>query len=333
MKKLSVWSTFGVAAVLAVALLPGTSDAIELPDGFESVQVIGALESPAGLVFAPDGRLFIAERITGRLRVAERDGDAWTLLDDPFYTFDVPRDGDGNPEAHRSAGLRDLAFDPDYANNGYVYAFYMRHDPRHNRVVRLEADPQDPNRALPGSETLLFEMPFAAGESSGSHNGGAVEFGADGLLYFTTGDGWNGGDDVQSLATYTGKVFRIEADGSIPTNNPFYNQAAGPLRAIYALGLRNPFSMSREPTTGDLFVNDARGSDKADIYRVAPAANYGHDGFDGIGAETEPFADGGVPGGRVITGGAWYPADPGPGAFPETYRGSYFIALWGSNGG
>ncbi|MEO1369527.1 MAG: LamG domain-containing protein, partial [Acidobacteriota bacterium] len=49
--------------------------------------------------------------------------------------------------------------------------------------------------------------------------------------------------------------------------------------------------------------------------------------------ETEPFADGGVPGGRVITGGAWYPADPGPGAFPEAYRGSYFIALWGSNGG
>ncbi|MEM1182473.1 MAG: PQQ-dependent sugar dehydrogenase [Acidobacteriota bacterium] len=332
MKKLSVWSAWCAAWVVAW-WIPVASNAIELPDGFESVQVIGALESPAGLVFSPDGRLFIAERITGRLRVAERDGDGWTLRAQPFYTFDVPRDADGNPAAHRSGGLRDLAFDPDYATNGYLYAFYMRHDPRHNRVVRLEVDPLDPNRALAGSETLLFEMPFNDTESSGSHNGGAVEFGDDGALYVTTGDGWNGGDDVQSLETYTGKVFRLNPDGSIPTDNPFYGQATGPLRAIYALGLRNPFSMSREPTTGALFVNDARGSDKADIYRVEASANYGHDGFDGVGVETEPFADGGVPGGRVITGGAWYPTADAADAFPEAYRGSYFIALWGSNGG
>lgn len=322
-----------LVTLLAAAALAAPLPAIVLPDGFDSVQVLGSLESPAGLVFSPDGRLFISERITGRLRVAVRDGDGWNLLPEPFHTFDIPADDKGLPAEHRSSGLRDLAFDPDYAENGYLYVFYMRDEPRHNRLVRLQADPLDANRALAGSETLLFEMPFGGDASSGSHNGGAVEFGGDGMLYFTTGDGWSGGDTVQSLDTYTGKVFRLHPDGSIPKDNPFYGQAAGPLRAIYSLGLRNPFSMSREPSTGALFVNDARGSDKADIYRVAPAANYGHDGFGGLGTPTEPFADGGLPGGRVITGGAWYPQPEGGGAFPEPYHGNYFITLWGSNGG
>ncbi|MEM1207472.1 MAG: LamG-like jellyroll fold domain-containing protein, partial [Acidobacteriota bacterium] len=137
-------------------------------------------------------------------------------------------------------------------------------------------------------------------------------------------------DGVQSLETYTGKVFRIGTDGSIPDDNPFVDQAEGPLRGIYALGLRNPFSIALEPTTGGLYVNDARGPDKADIYLLGAAANYGHQGYGGLGVETPPFADGALAGGNLITGGAWYPAG---GSFPAQYHGNYFISLWGSNGG
>ncbi|MEM7582260.1 MAG: PQQ-dependent sugar dehydrogenase [Acidobacteriota bacterium] len=330
-------STLGFAARLLAALLLVAScfdatplAAIDLPTGFENTEVVGALESPSGMVFAPDGRLFIAERITGRLRVAKRSGDTWTLLPTPFFTFETPADSNGDPVRHRSSGLRDLAFDPDFASNGFVYVFYMQNNPRHNRVVRIQADPANPDVALAGSELVLLELPFNAAGSSGSHNGGAVEVGADGMLYVTTGDGWSGGDAVQSLETYTGKVFRIGTDGSIPTDNPFFDQASGDLRGIYALGLRNPFSMSLEPTTGQLFINDARGPAKADIYRLAPAANFGHQGYGGLGVDTSRWADGAQAGGLLITGGAWYPSG---GTFPAEYHGSYFITLWGSNGG
>ncbi|MEM6795016.1 MAG: PQQ-dependent sugar dehydrogenase [Acidobacteriota bacterium] len=313
-------------ALAAAAALP----AIELPEGFENTQVLASLDSPAGMAFSPDGRLFFAERITGRLRIAVRDelSGAFTVLAEPFYSFDTPVDDEGNPERHRSSGLRDLAFDPDFARNGYLYAFYMRHNPRHNRLVRIKADPDDPNVALEGSELLLLDLPYSATGSSGSHNGGGVEFGADGRLYVTTGDGWSGGDDVQSLETYTGKVFRLEPDGSIPQDNPFYNQATGPLRGIYALGLRNPFSISFEALSGKLFVNDARGPEKADIYLLEAGANYGHQGYDGLGAPRAPFTDGAQIGGALITGGAWYPAG---GSFPAEYHGNYFITLWGTN--
>ncbi|MEM1206772.1 MAG: PQQ-dependent sugar dehydrogenase, partial [Acidobacteriota bacterium] len=233
---------FGCGWVLLLILASGAVLAIELPEGFENTEVLGALDSPAGMVFAPDGRLFISERITGQLRVAVRDGsgDSWSLLAEPFYSFDIPVDAQGDPDRHRSSGLRDLAFDADFSTNGYLYAFYMKHNPRHNRVVRIQADPANPNVALAGSEVLLLDLPYNATGSSGSHNGGGVEVGADGMLYVTTGDGWSGGDGVQSLETYTGKVFRIGTDGSIPDDNPFVDQAEGPLRGIYALGLRNP---------------------------------------------------------------------------------------------
>lgn len=316
-------------AVLAV--LPAAARA-DLPTGFEQRLVIDGLADPATMAFAPDGRLFIGERIAGRLRIAQHDpgGDTWTLNPTPFYTFDIPKDAGGNPVRHRSSGLRGFAFDPDFANNGYVYAYYMKHDPRHNRVVRIRASDGNPDVADPG-EMLLIELPFNATESSGSHNGGAVIFGADGMLCVTTGDGWNGGDAVQSLSTFTGKVLRIAPDETIPSDNPFYNTAAGDYRAIFALGLRNPFSVSRHPMTGQVYINDVGGTgDKTSIYELHAAANYGHQGYGGIGMQTGDWADSSTGGGsgRIISGGVWYP-DCGP--FPDTLYGAYFVANWGTN--
>lgn len=335
----SMFIAVGLVAVLLAVLLggrllnPPLVHAFDLPADFENVQVLNSLRDPDGFAFSPDGRMFISERVTGKLRVARYDAnsDSWELNPEPFYTFNTPKDTNGDPQARRSAGLRDIAFDPNFASNGFVYAFYMSNDTLQNRVVRIKASAGNPDVADGAfGEELLIELPFNATASSGSHNGGAVEFGSDGKLYITTGDGWTGdfeGDPVQSLSTFTGKVLRIDADGTIPTDNPFYNQASGSYRAIYALGLRNPYSMSAHPTNGKLYINEARGDKKDSIYIVEAGANYGHEGS-GIGTLRQPWAYGAGAGSELITGGAWYPAG---GPFPATYHGSYFVALWGSN--
>ena len=308
----------------------------ELPDNFTDTPVIENLQDTDGFAFAPDGRLFISERITGKLRVAQYNvaTDSWSLNPTPFYTFDIPKDTSGNPEALRSAGLRDIAFDPDFENNGFVYAFYMNDSSRHNRVVRLKQSTVNPDIADTGfGEELLIDLLFNSTTSSGSHNGGALEFGSDGMLYITTGDGWEGenaGDDVQSLSTMTGKVLRIEPDGDIPTNNPFYNATTGDYRAIYALGLRNPYSMSKHPNTGELYINEARGTNKASVYIVQSGANYSHEGTNGGGTVSPEWADAAAAGGELITGGAWL-SETGLGNFPASYYGRYFVALWGGN--
>ncbi|SOE20256.1 Glucose/arabinose dehydrogenase, beta-propeller fold [Spirosomataceae bacterium TFI 002] len=300
-----------------------SASAQSLPAGFESQKVLGNLTDPASMVFAPDGRLFYGERIKGELRVAVLNNttNLYESVPAAFHTFGVPA------TRHRSAGLRGFVFDPNFTSNGYVYAFYMQDNPRHNRVVRIAANSSNPNIST-GTETVLMDVPFNSSTSSGSHNGGDLAFGADGKLYFTTGDGWNGGDNVQSLSSYTGKVFRINTDGSIPIDNPFYNQASGNYRAIYALGLRNPYAMSNLSATNKLYINDAVGTNKANVYELQAGANYGHDGYGGIGNSTSIWADMSFSGEKVIAGGVWYPAS---GYWPNTYHANYFAAFWGSN--
>jgi glucose/arabinose dehydrogenase len=315
--------TLLLSFVYLLSTLISALQAQQLEPGFTSELVVNNMLDPASFEFAPDGRLFYGERITGALRVAKFDTmtGVYIVNDTAFYSFDVPA------SQHRSSGLRGFAFDPNYDSTGYIYAFYMKDNPRHNRVVRIQADPNNPDVALPG-ETLYLEVPFNNSSSSGSHNGGDVMIGSDGKLYFTTGDGWNGGDDVQSLETYTGKVWRLNLDGSIPTDNPFYNEASGDFQGIYALGLRNPYSFSNLSPTDQIYINDAVGADKASVFLLSPGYNYGHDGYSGIGTSGNKWANMSVNNAKVITGGAWYPSS---GYWPEPYRESYFAAFWGSN--
>ncbi len=319
--------------LVVISLCAVKAYSFTLPQNFTDEAVLQNLQDTDGFAFSPDGRLFISERITGKLRVAayNASSDSWSLNPTPFYTFDTPKNNSGQPEARRSGGLRDIAFDPDFSTNGYVYAFYMANSSLHNRVVRIQASSANPNVANVG-ETLIIDLPYNDSASSGSHNGGALEFGADGKLYITTGDGWEGefaGDPVQSLTTFTGKVLRINADGSIPQDNPFYAETTGDFRAIYALGLRNPYSMSKHPDTGGLYINEARGSRKDSVYLLESRANYTHEGS-GIGNARNPWARAADAAGELITGGAWMP-EAGLGGFPAIYNGRYFAVLWGGN--
>ena len=198
--------------------------AATVPAGFTETIIASGLASPTAMQIAPDGRLFVCEQ-GGRLRVIK----GGVLLPTPFLTVTVNATGE--------RGLLGVAFDPEFARNGHVYIYYTATTPTvHNRISRFTASG---DTAVAGSEVVLLELDSLS--SATNHNGGAMAFGPDGKLYAGVGDNANGAHS-QSLNTLHGKMLRVEKDGSIPTDNPFYSLAAGKNRAIWAMGLRNPFT-------------------------------------------------------------------------------------------
>lgn len=238
-------------------------------------------------------------------------------------------------------GLLGIAFHPDFGNNPYVYVYYTRKASdgtlTHNRVVRFKANG---NAAVEGSEELVFRLDNLRkrGQGSDNHNGGAIHFGTDDKLYVAVGD--NKRDrTAQSMNTVLGKMLRINADGSIPTDNPFYTNPEDKNDVIWAKGLRNPYTFAVQPVTGKLHINDV-GEQRWEEINVGKAgANYGWPRYEGSRPEqdgrfTRPifaYRHGSGPAtGCAITGGTFYnpqPEDPLTAKlFPPDYEGDYFFA-------
>ena len=110
--------------------------------------------------------------------------------------------------------------------------------------------------------------------TASNHNGGGLHFGLDGKLYISVGENATR-TNSQTLSNLLGKVLRINADGTIPSDNPFFNTATGQNRAIWALGLRNPFTFAVQPGTGRIFINDVGETTFEEINDGRPGANYG----------------------------------------------------------
>jgi glucose/arabinose dehydrogenase len=307
------------ASVVAVLAFPIDSarGAAKLPPNFARSQVVGGLVSPVAMEFAPDGRLFVAEQ-RGTLRVIKAGGNLAKFLDIS-----------GRVDSAGERGLLGVAFDPHFSDNHYVYIHFTREatrrHPAHNRVIRVTADG---NRAVAGSEKLIFRLNILS--SATDHNGGAIHFGEDGKLYVAVGDNVNG-DNSRSLRTLKGKMLRINKDGTIPSSNPFYDQARGRNRAIWALGLRNPFSFAIQPHAGKMFINDVGEQSWEEIDRGVAGANYGWPRYEG--PESDPryrnpvfaYRHGSTnTTGCAITGGAFY--NPTTRHFPSGYVGDYFFA-------
>jgi hypothetical protein len=166
--------------------------------------------------------------------------------------------------------------------------------------------------------------------SATNHNGGAMHFGLDGKLYIAVGENANGANSP-TLANPLGKMLRINSDGSIPADNPFFNLTTGISRAIWALGLRNPFTFSFQPTTGRMFINDVGQNTWEEINDGIAGSNYGWPTTEG--PTTNPSFRSPVyayqhtasePQGCAITGGAFYAGLPAQ--FPAEYVGDYFFA-------
>ena len=284
------------------------ASAATVPSGFVDSVFVQLPSDATAMKFSPDGRLFVCQQ-SGRLRVIQNG----TLLATPFVQLTVDASGE--------RGLLGVAFDPDFETNNFLYVYYTAVSPTvHNRVSRFTANG---NVAVPGSEVVLLDLnPLDADY----HNGGAIHFGNDDKLYIAVGDNGNG-NNSQSLGNLFGKMLRINRDGSIPTDNPFFGTATGVNRAIWARGLRNPFTTAIQRSTGRLFINDVGDEEWEEINEGAPGANYGwplDDGPLSNPAYTDPFHYYGRNLGCAITGGAFY--EPPVLAFPTGYHGDYFYA-------
>jgi glucose/arabinose dehydrogenase len=302
-----------VVLVGADLFAAGPSAAATLPAGFSETIVASGLSNPTAMAFAPDGRLFVAEQ-GGALRVIKNG----SLLATPFLTVTVDANGE--------RGLLGVAFDPNFATNQYVYVYYTSPTPStHNRISRFTANG---DVAQAGSETVILELNNLS--SATNHNGGAIHFGPDGKLYVGVGENANSANS-QSLSNLLGKILRLNADGTIPTDNPFFNTANGVNRLIWALGLRNPFTFAFQPGTGRLFIDDVGQSTWEEIDDGTAGANYGwptSEGPDNTAGFTAPlywYGHGSTSTtGCAITGGTFY--NPAIVNFPAGYVGKYFFA-------
>lgn len=301
-----------VRLVFLVTVLSSFTYAATLPQGFIETAISG-LSNPTAMEIAPDGRIFICQQ-GGALRVVKNGA----LLPTPFLTLSVDSTGE--------RGLLGIAFDPNFATNRFIYVYYtVPTTPRHNRVSRFTANG---DVVVSGSEVVILELDNLT--SATNHNGGAIHFGPDGKLYIAVGENATT-SNAQTLGNMLGKVLRINSNGTIPTDNPFFNVAAGNNRSIWALGLRNPFTFAFQPGTGRMFINDVGASAFEEINDGIAGSNYGWPASEGMTSNPAfrsplfAYAHGGTSTtGCAIAGGTFY--NPTTVRFPTNFIGKYFFA-------
>ncbi|MCX6215653.1 PQQ-dependent sugar dehydrogenase [Spirosoma sp.] len=284
------------------------------PGNFAGVQVATGLD-PVGMDIASDGRVFLAEK-NGKLRIVKNG----TLLPTPFLT--IP-----NVDNFNERGLLKVVLDPNFSTNNFLYVYYTYKasgsSVSNNRVSRFTANG---DAAVSGSERVLIDIDPLG--SVGYHNGGGLAI-QNGKLFISVGENTVAAN-AQSLTTLKGKILRINLDGSIPTDNPFYTTASGVNRAIWALGFRNPFRLAAQPGTSRLLINDVGNSSWEEIDEGIAGKNYGWPGIEGVRTiqaqpanYQDPFYAYDHSQGCSITAGAFY--NPSTTAFPATYTGKYFF--------
>jgi glucose/arabinose dehydrogenase len=278
------------------------------------VKVVGGFSSPLGVTGAGDGsgRLFVVQQ-GGRVRIVKGGKITGTFLDISNHVV-----------AGGERGLLGLAFHPDFAANGFLFVYYTR--PGGDIVIaRMQANAA---RTF-ASATTLDPILIIEHSQNSNHNGGAIVFGPDGYLYAATGDGGGAGDPLENGQDITdellGKVLRINptlgasATYAIPADNPFVGQNGDD--EIWAYGLRNPWRITFDRTSGDLYIADV-GQGRREEVNVEDVAdpggnNYGWDVMEGslcyepssgcsLSGDTLPVAEYSHSLGCSITGGYVY---------------------------
>jgi glucose/arabinose dehydrogenase len=280
-------AALGLGLFLSELPLPTTAAADSLAT--EPVAGTAALQRVVAVVSARDGsgRMFFAEQ-SGRIHISA----AGALLPVPFVDLSAVVRTTGFEE-----GLLGLAFHPDYRTNRRFFVYYtnLAGD---NVVARYEASASNPNVAIAtGSVVIVFPHPVFE-----FHNGGGLAFGNDGFLYIGTGDGGGTAAAAQDLGSLLGKVHRLDVDGvqpyAIPPGNPFVS-TPGARGEIWAYGLRNPWRLTFDRATGDLWISDVGFESEDEIDRQPPAAgggqNYGWPLVEGTVCHLPPCPSGLTP--------------------------------------
>ena len=255
----------------------GPTDGEILPERWESLSVQSVMpserfEGPIELFAWPAGGIAVANR-TGRIIAYPEDGEGYDILDLRSKTDIV----------FSETGLLSAATDPQFSEFPYLYVYYWT---RGNHSTRLSRFPVVDGRAVPDQELIILEIR----QPNVVHNGGAVRFGSDGMLYLGVGDG--GGDPKfnlgQDLTTMLGSIIRIDVRGAtadqpyrIPADNPLHG-IPNASQEIWAWGLRNPWRMSFD-AEGQLWVGDVGTHiDQDEISIVGAGENHGWPVFEGF---------------------------------------------------
>jgi glucose/arabinose dehydrogenase len=293
-------NAWGILLVTSLSFLPARLSA--LPTGFEKKTVATGLDV-SFLTTAPDGRVFVNEK-GGRIRVIEND----VLLPTPFA------DLKSSTKSANERGLLGIALDPNFTANHYVYVYKSDNDD-HAYVLRFTAN----GNVAAGEPTKIFDLQKHAGTY---HHGGDVSFGPDGKIYVTLGNGAGALGDVNKVSKDNtdifGSILRINPDGTVPSDNPFYAQNQGDNRAVWTYGDRNLFNVRFNPVTGKCFFDDVMdGGPDDELNECKSGGGYGYGG----GGNIAPLMTSGA--GGAMIGGAWYDG-AGHLQFPAEYKGKWF---------
>ena len=242
--------------------------------------------NPTCLTYAPDG--------SNRVFVASRDGQIYVFPNtDTVTSASLFLDLSARVHSMWEEGLLGLAFDPDYATNGFFYVNYTERTRYDTMVARFKVSATNPNQADPQSEFLLMRVD----QPEGNHNGGMLAFGPDRMLYLSLGDGGGQGDPYnngQNLGSVFAKILRIDPrtpsgtnNYTIPSDNPFFGQA-GKRGETWAYGLRNPWRFSFDRQTGDLWSCDVGQDRFEEVDLIRRGGNYGWPVYEGTTSYRNP---------------------------------------------
>ncbi len=260
---------------LLILLLAGCADDTteKIPFGLET-EVVTSAPRVTQMAFAPDGRMFFAEQVTGDIRVLGADGQAQA---EPFAHLDVV-----SYLEQLDWGLTGLALDPGFETNHYVYALYMEPMGTSQPPAGPTGRPNivrftEKNGVATDQTVISADFPVTPFEHPGYNGSGNIHFGPDGYLYVSIGD-YDYPQETslsQDLSSPVGKLLRIDPkDGSAPKDNPFASRTGADPR-VFAYGFREPFDFAFHPETGAIYATDNTTVTCEELNIIEAGANYG----------------------------------------------------------
>jgi glucose/arabinose dehydrogenase len=228
--------------------------------------VAEGLATPWGMAFLPDGRLLVTER-PGSLRLIALGKPS------PEANATLPKAIEGLPPVwtQQDGGLFDVAVHPDYARNGWIYLSYAEPGPDNTSMTTICRGRIKDGRWI--DQQLLYHAPPAQFYPTNVHYGSRFIFDKDGHLFYSIGERGHE-SDAQDLSLPTGKVHRVNDDGTVPRDNPFVGRA-GALGSIWSYGHRNPQGFAFHPVTGKLWSAEHGPVGGDELNRIEPGHNYG----------------------------------------------------------